>query len=74
VEILLGHPVALAGLGDGAVTHEHRERHDSIIPQKEPYFLPPIRGFRHEEVKVRINAMPRLDVDDQASQNHRFRI
>jgi hypothetical protein len=34
-----------------------------IVPQKEPYFSPPVHGFGHEEVEMRIQAMPGLDVD-----------
>jgi hypothetical protein len=61
-EVLLGHPVPLVGLGDGAVNCEHGER----AAQKELYFLPHVRGFKHGEVKVMINAMPGLDMDDSA--------
>jgi hypothetical protein len=74
VEVLPSHPIPLVGLGNGAVTCEHGERHGGIVPQKEPYFLTPIHGFRHWEVEVRIDTMPRLDMDDHATQNSRFHI
>jgi hypothetical protein len=53
-------------------THEHGERRVGVIPQKEPYFPPPIRGFGHGEVEVRIDSMPRFDIDVHATQNYRF--
>jgi hypothetical protein len=30
------------GLGNGAATREHGERHVSAVPKKEPYFLSPV--------------------------------
>jgi hypothetical protein len=35
------------GLGNGVATSDHEERRVDIIPQKEPYFLPPGRRIRH---------------------------
>jgi hypothetical protein len=46
------------GLGEGVATHEHREWCVSIVPQKEPYFPPPIWRSRHMEVEVGINSVP----------------
>jgi hypothetical protein len=54
-EVLLGDPVPLVGLGDRAVAHKCGEWHGNVVPQKEPYFLPPIHGFRHGDVKIRID-------------------
>jgi hypothetical protein len=44
----------------------------SVVPEKDPYFLPPVRAFGNGEVKVRIDKLPGLDVDDHTSQNHCF--
>jgi hypothetical protein len=74
VELLLGHPIPPVGLWDWVVIREHREWHGGSVPQKEPYFLPPVRGFGHGKVEVWIDAMPGLDVDDRASQNRHFRM
>jgi hypothetical protein len=73
-EVLLGHPIPPVGLWDGAVTREHGVPRDAIVPQKEPYFLPPVREFEHGEVEVRINAMLGLSMDDHASQNYCFHV
>jgi hypothetical protein len=32
-EVHLSHTIPLAGIGDGAATHEHGERHVGILPQ-----------------------------------------
>jgi hypothetical protein len=61
--VLLDHIVPQIRLGDATVTREHREPCGNIVPQKEPYFSPPVHGFGHEEVEMRIQAMPGLDVD-----------
>jgi hypothetical protein len=42
--------------------------------KKEPYFLPIVLGFGHGENKVRIDAMPGLDIDVHATKNRRFHI
>jgi hypothetical protein len=55
------------GLGDRAVTHEHRERHVSIIPEKEPYLLPPVHRFRQGELEVGTDSVPRLHKDVHAT-------
>jgi hypothetical protein len=68
-EVLLGYPVPPVGLGDGAVTLEQGERRGGSVPKKEPYFLPPVQGFGHGEINVRINAMLGLDVDVHATQH-----
>jgi hypothetical protein len=54
-------------------THKHRERHVSVVPQKELYFSSPVCRSGHREVKVGIDSVPRFDVDIHATQNHRFR-
>jgi hypothetical protein len=71
---VLGHPVPLVGLGDGAITREHGKRCGSVVSQKESYFLPLVQGFGHGEVEVRIDAMPGLGVDNHASQNCHFHV
>jgi hypothetical protein len=35
------------GLGNGVATSDHGEQRIDVIPQKEPYFLPPGRRVRH---------------------------
>jgi hypothetical protein len=72
VVVHLSHLIPLVGLGDRAVTHEHGKWCGSIVPHKEPYFLPPVHGFEHGEVDVRIDAMPGLHMEDHANQNHHF--
>jgi hypothetical protein len=59
---------------DGVVTCEHGEWRVSVVPQKEQHFLPPVHGFSHGEVEIRIDTMPRLDIDAHATQNHRFHL
>jgi hypothetical protein len=51
---------------NGAVTGEHGEQHDSIVPQEEPHFPPPIHEFGHGDVKIRTDAMLEHDVDNHA--------
>jgi hypothetical protein len=60
-------------LGDGEATCEHGKPHVDVVSQKEPYFPPPICGFRHSEVEVGIDSMPRFDIDVCAAQNCHFR-
>jgi hypothetical protein len=59
VEVSPDHSVPPVGFGDRAATCEHGERRSSIVPEKEPYSPPPVRRFRHREVKVGINFVPR---------------
>jgi hypothetical protein len=68
-EVLLNHTIPRVGLGDGPVAHEHGEQCISVVPQKEPYFPPPVRRTRHQVVKVGINSTPRLDQDIHSTQN-----
>jgi hypothetical protein len=72
MEVLLGYPVPLVRLGDGAVTREHGERHSNIFPQKVPHFLPPVHVFEYGEVQIRISAIAKLDVDVHTTQTCRF--
>jgi hypothetical protein len=69
-EVLLGHPIPLVRLGDMLVTHDHEEWCSGGIPKKEPHFLPPVHGFRHGEVEIGIDAMPRLDMDVRTTHHH----
>jgi hypothetical protein len=72
-EVLLGHRVILVGLGDRTITHKHGERCCSVVPQKEPHFSQLVHGPGHGEVKIGIDAMPRLDMEIHTMQNCRFR-
>jgi hypothetical protein len=56
----------------GRLPNELGEHRDNVVPEKDPYFLPPVRAFGNGEVKVRIDKLPGLDVDDHTSQNHCF--
>jgi hypothetical protein len=69
MEVLLGHTI---GFGDGAATSEYEEWGVRVVPQKEPYFLPPVRRTRCREVEVGINSTPRSDEDVQTAQIRRF--
>jgi hypothetical protein len=73
MEVPLGHTVPPVGLGDGAATHEHAERCISVVPQKEPYFPPPVRGTERREVEVWINFAPGSDEDVHTTQSHCLR-
>jgi hypothetical protein len=70
MEVLLGIPSV--GLGDGATTHEHGKRYVGIVPQKEPYFSPPVQWTKHREVEDGINSTPRSDEDVHTAQSHHF--
>jgi hypothetical protein len=72
VEVLLGHTVPLVRLGDGAVTHECGEHRSNYVPLEEPHFPPPVHGFKHGEVKTRIDTVPRLDTHIHTTKNHYF--
>jgi hypothetical protein len=41
-EVSPGHSILPVGLGDGATSREHEEQHIDVVPQKEPYSLPPV--------------------------------
>jgi hypothetical protein len=69
--VLLAHSIPPVGLGDGLATHEHGERRISIVPNKEPYFLPPIQSFGHGEVEVGYS-LPRSDLKVHNTQHPRF--
>jgi hypothetical protein len=73
VVVLLDHTVPPVWLGDGVATRQHRERRISVVPQKKPYFLPPVRWTGRQEVKIGINYTPRFDEDVHAAQNRHFR-
>jgi hypothetical protein len=49
---------------DGVVSSERREWCGGVVPQEEPHFLPPIHKFGHGDVEIRIDDMPRFDVDN----------
>jgi hypothetical protein len=51
-------------LGKGVVTDERGERRIDIVHLVEPMFPPPFQRFGHGDVEIRINALPRLDVDN----------
>jgi hypothetical protein len=70
----LATPYHRVGLGDGAVTHEHEQWHGGVVPQKEPYFLPPVQRIRHGEVEVGIDFVPEHDIDIHSTQNRRFHV
>jgi hypothetical protein len=70
--VLLGHPISPVGLGDGVVASKHGERRGGIVPQVEPHFLPPVHGFRHGDVEIRIDTLPELDMDDHNPRNSHF--
>jgi hypothetical protein len=72
-KVLPRHSVSPVGLGVGTATREHRERCIDVVPQKESYFLPPVRRSRHREVEVGINSMPRSDKEVHTTQNRHFR-
>jgi hypothetical protein len=73
-DVLLGHPIPPVGLGDGTVASKHGERRGGGgVPQVEPHFLPPINGFRHGDVEIRIDTLPRLDTDDHNPRISHFR-
>jgi hypothetical protein len=72
VKVLLGHNIPPFGLRGGETTHEHREQHVGIVPQKEPYFPPPDRRMEHREMKVEINYRPRSDKYVHLAQGHHF--
>jgi hypothetical protein len=65
-EVLLAHSVPPVGLGDGAIIGERGERLIGIVPQVEPPFLPSFHRFEHGVVEIRIDTMPRLDIDNHA--------
>jgi hypothetical protein len=58
---------------DVAATREYREQHDGVVPQKGPYFPPPVQKAGHQEVKVGINSRTRSDKDVHIAQSHCFR-
>jgi hypothetical protein len=62
-----------AGLADRAATHEHEEWHVGVVPQKEPFFLPPIRRTGCQEVEVGINSKDKSDEDIHTAQRRHFR-
>jgi hypothetical protein len=60
---LLCHPVPPIRVGSGAITSECEEWRVSIIPQLEPLLPQPFHRFGHEDVKIRIDTLPGLNVD-----------
>jgi hypothetical protein len=65
--VLLGHPVSPGRQGNGTVIGKRRERHKGIVPQVKPLLSPPLHQYGHVDVKIRINAMPEINVNDCAS-------
>jgi hypothetical protein len=61
-EVLFSHLIPLVRLGKGEATGEDGEQCVSVISQVEP-LLPP-SNHRLGHVKIRSDAMPRLDMDN----------
>jgi hypothetical protein len=73
MEVCPDHTEPPVRLGDATAPREHGERRISVIPEKEPYFLPPVWRTGRQEVEVRINSAPRSNKDVQTIQSRCFR-
>jgi hypothetical protein len=73
-EALPSHPIPPARLGNGAATNERGERRIGIIPPVQPLLPPPLHQFGHGNAEVRIDAMPRLDMDNHTPQICQFHV
>jgi hypothetical protein len=72
MKVPLGHIVLPIGLGDGVATCEHEKRRVGVVPQKEPYFPPPIWRIGCRVVEVEISSMAGSNEDVHTAQSHHF--
>jgi hypothetical protein len=63
-KVLLCHPIPPVTMGSGEVTGECGERRVGIVPRVEPLLLPPLHLFGHWDVKIRIDTLLELDMDN----------
>jgi hypothetical protein len=68
-EIPTSHLVPPGKQGNRAATGEHGEWRGGIVPQVKPLLPPPLHRFGHGNVKIRIDYMPKLDMNNHAPRN-----
>jgi hypothetical protein len=73
-KVLLCHPIPPVTMGSGEVTGECGERRVGIVPRVEPLLLPPLHLFGHWDVKIRIDTLLELDMDNHTPQNCYFQV
>jgi hypothetical protein len=64
VEVLPSHPIPPGRHGNGVATSNHREWHGGIVTQEKPVSLPPLHRCGHGDVKVEVDTMSRIDMNN----------
>jgi hypothetical protein len=73
-KVLPSHPVPPRRLRNRVATHKHGERHGGIVPYVKPLLLLSLHRSGHGEVKVRVNSMLRLYMNDRAPKDYQLHI
>jgi hypothetical protein len=71
-EVHPSHSIPPRRKGNGAATSKHGERSGSVIHQVKPLLPPPLHQPRHGNVEVRINFMPRFDMNNRTPDDYQL--